>query len=99
MIAEYQVYETEPYTKWFASLNDERTKARIDKRIDRAKYGNFGNWKTEAGEVRAMRIDYGPGYRLYYVIRNNKLIVLLCGGDKSNQQADIKKAVKLAQEV
>ena len=67
MNIEYQVYETEVYTKWFASLKDERAKARIDKRIDRAKYGNFGDWKTEAGEVRAMRIDYGPGYRLYEV--------------------------------
>lgn len=65
MIAEYQVYETEVYTKWLSSLKDERAKARIDKRIDRAKYGNFGDWKTEVGEVRTMRIDYGPGYRLY----------------------------------
>jgi len=99
MVIEYQVYETEVYTKWFAALKDERAKARIDKRIDRAKYGNFGDWKAEAGEVRAMRIDYGPGYRLYYVIRDNKIIVLLCGGDKRNQQADIKKATQLAGEV
>jgi putative addiction module killer protein len=99
MITEYQVYETEVYTKWFASLKDERAMAHIDKRIDRAKYGNFGDWKTEAGEVRAMRIDYGPGYRLYYVTRDNRIIVLLCGGDKHNQQADIKKATELAREV
>jgi putative addiction module killer protein len=99
MIAEYQTYETEVYTKWFASLKNERAKARIDKRIDRAKHGNFGDWKTEAGEVRAMRIDYGPGYRLYYVIRDSSIIILLCGGDKRNQQADIKKAVNLAKEV
>jgi putative addiction module killer protein len=99
MVAEYQVYETEVYTKWFASLKDEKAKARIDKRIDRAKYGNFGDWKTEAGEVRAMRIGYGPGYRLYYVVRDNRLIVLLCGGDKRSQQADIKKASELAGEV
>jgi putative addiction module killer protein len=99
MIAEYQVYETEVYTKWFVSLKDEKAKARIDKRIDRAKYGNFGDWKTEAGEVRAMRIDYGPGYRLYYVIRDHRIIVLLCGGDKRNQQADIQKAAELAKEV
>ena len=99
MIAEYQVYETEVYTKWFAPLNDERAKARIDKHIDRAKYGNFGDWKTEAGEVMAMRIDYGPGYRLYYCIRDNKIIILLCGGDKRNQQAEINKAAELAKEV
>ena len=99
MIAEYQVYETEVYTKWFASLKDERIKARIAKRIDRAKFGNFGDWKTEAGEVRAIKIDYGPGYRLYYCLRDNKIIILLCGGDKRNQQADINKAVELAKEV
>jgi len=96
---EYRVYETEVYAKWFASLKDERAKARIGKRIDRAKYGNFGDWKTEAGEVRAMRIDYGSGYRLYYVTRDNTIIILLCGGDKRNQQADIKKAAELAKEV
>ena len=99
MVAEYQVYETEVYTKWVTSLKDERAKARIDKRIDRARFGNFGDWKTEAGEVRAMRIDYGPGYRLYFTIRDNSIIILLCGGDKRNQQADIKKAVELAGEV
>ena len=99
MAIEYQVYETDVYTKWYGSLKDERAKARIDKRIDRAKYGNFGDWKTETGEVRAMRIDYGPGYRLYYVLRDSRMIILLCGGDKRNQQADIKKASNLAKEV
>ena len=53
-------------------------------------------YETEAGEVRAMKIDYGPGYKLYYCLRDNRIIVLLCGGDKRNQQADIKKAVDLA---
>jgi len=99
MTTEYQVYETEVYTKWYGSLKDERAKARIDKRIDRARYGNFGDWKTEEGEVRTMRIDYGPGYRLYYVIRDNRIIILLCGGDKRNQQADINKAAILAKEI
>ena len=99
MIIQYQVYETEVYTKWFTSLKDEKAKARIAKRIDRAMFGNFGDWKTEEGEVRAMRIDYGPGYRLYYCLRENKIIVLLCGGDKRKQQADINRAVELAREV
>ena len=99
MVPEYQVYETVVYTKWFSSLKDQRAKARIDKRIDRAKFGNFGDWKTEAGEVRGMKIDYGPGYRLYYVIRDKTILILLCGGDKHNQQADIKKATELAREV
>jgi putative addiction module killer protein len=81
-------------------LKDERAKARIDKRIDRAKFGNFGDWKTETGEVRTMRINYGPGYRLYYCLRDNKIIILLCGGgDKRNQQAAINKAAELAKEI
>jgi len=80
-------------------LKDEKAKARIDKRIDRVKYGNFGDRETEDGEVRAMRIDYGPGYRLYYVVKDNRIIILLCGGDKRKQQADITKAAKLAREV
>ena len=80
-------------------MKDERAKARIDKRVDRAKHDNFGDWKTESGEVRAMRIDYGPGYRLYYVIREDKIIILLCGGIKRNQQADINKAVDIAKEI
>jgi putative addiction module killer protein len=65
MITEYKVYETGVYMKWFASLKDERAKARIDKRIDRARYGNFGDWKTEAGGVKAMRIDY-QGSCIYF---------------------------------
>jgi putative addiction module killer protein len=70
MVAEYQVYETEVYKKWFASLKDEKAKARIDKRIDRAKYGNFGDWKTETGEVRAMRIGYGLVFCLFLLMES-----------------------------
>jgi len=99
MQTEYEILETEIYAKWFASLKDERAKARIAKRLDRAKQGNFGEWKTEAGDVRAFIIDYGPGYRVYYVIRGKKIVILLCGGDKRNQQADINRAAKLAKEV
>ena len=96
---EYEVAETEEFKDWRENLRDLQAKHRIQARIDRVISGNFGDWKTEAGEVRAMRVDYGPGYRLYYVIRNKKVVFLLCGGDKSTQTADIKKAVKLAEEV
>ena len=99
MIGEFQVYESYKFTKWFTSLKDEKVKARIAKRIDRAKFGNFGDWKMESGGVRAMRIDYGPGYRLYYCIRKNKIIILQCGGDKRNQQADIASAMKILKEL
>jgi putative addiction module killer protein len=76
-----------------------QSKHRIQARIDRVISGNFRDWKNEAGEVKAMRIGYGPGYRLYYVIRGRDVVFLLCGGDKSTQTADIMKAVKLAEEV
>ena len=96
---EYEVKETDEFRNWRDNLTDLKAKRRIQARIDRVVLGNFGDWKTEAGEVRAMRIDYGPGYRLYYVIRGRRFVFLLCGGDKSTQTADIKKATELAKEV
>ena len=96
---EYEVAETGIFSNWRKNLRDNQAKHRIQARIDRVKCGNFGDWKTEAGEVKAMRIDYGPGYRLYYVIRGMKIVFLLCGGDKHSQSADIKKAADLAREV
>jgi putative addiction module killer protein len=79
-------------------LRDDQAKARIRARIERAGLGNFGG-APEGGKVRSMRIDYGPGYRLYFTIRNNQIIFLLCGGDKRMQEADIKQAHMLAQEI
>jgi putative addiction module killer protein len=61
--------------------------------------GNFGDWKTESGEVRAMRIDYGPGYRLYYVIRHKKVVFFFFFCDKRTESADIKRATELAKEI
>jgi len=95
----YEIAQTEEFKNWRETLRDSRARHRIQARIDRIISGNFGDWKTEAGEVKAIRIDYGPGYRLYYVIRGEKVVFLLCGGDKSTQNADIKKAVELAKEV
>ena len=96
---EYEVAETEEFRNWRENLRDSQTRYIIQARIDRVISGNFGDWKTEAGEVRAMRIDYGPGYRLYYVIRANRVVFLLCGGVKKTQTANINKAVDLAREV
>jgi len=96
---EYEVAQTEDFRNWRENLRDRQAQRRIQARIDRAACGNFGDWKTETGEVRAMRIDYGPGYRLYYVIKGTRVVFLLCGGDKRTQDADIIKAVKLAGEV
>jgi putative addiction module killer protein len=95
----YEIAETEMFVSWRENLKDLRAKDKIRSRINRASMGNFGDWKTESGEVKAMRIDYGPAYRLYYVIRGNKIVFLLCGGDKRTQQADIKQATELAKGV
>ena len=95
----YEVRETVIFTDWREHLKDLRARDKVRSRIIRAGFGNFGDWKTERGDVRAMRINYGPGYRIYYVIRENKIIFLLCGGDKRNQQADIARATELAKGV
>jgi len=95
----YESVKTDTFTTWLHNLTDIRAKARIRARIERAEKGNFGNWSAEGGEVRAMVIDYGPGYRLYYTIRRNKIILLLCGGDKGTQKADIKRAHEIVKEI
>ncbi|MCL2339083.1 MAG: type II toxin-antitoxin system RelE/ParE family toxin [Proteobacteria bacterium] len=95
----YEVIETDIFIKWRLGLRDAMAKARIDARLRRAENGNFGDWKTESGDIRAIRIDHGPGYRLYYVMRGNTIIFMLCGGDKRNQQADISKALEIAKEI
>ncbi|MCL2214072.1 MAG: type II toxin-antitoxin system RelE/ParE family toxin [Treponema sp.] len=96
---EYEVFQTEGFKNWREGLLNVKLKLKIQARIDRAVSGNFGDWKTESGDVRAMRIHYGPGYRLYYVIREKRIIFLLCGGNKRSQSSDIKKAIELAEEV
>ena len=95
----YEIEQTETFSNWLQGLKDNQAKARIRARVERAGKGNFGDWKPEGGEIRAMRIDYGPGYRLYFTIRNNRIIFLLCGGDKRTQESDIKHAHTLAKEI
>ncbi|MDR2269249.1 MAG: type II toxin-antitoxin system RelE/ParE family toxin [Rickettsiales bacterium] len=95
----YVITETEIFASWRDNLKDLRAKDKILARMIRAAAGNFGDWKVESGDVKAMRIDYGPAYRLYYVIRKRKIVFLLCGGDKGTQRSDIKLAVELAKGV
>jgi len=80
-------------------LRDSVAKAKIASRIQRLKFGNPGDVKPVGEGVSEMRIDHGPGYRVYYVNRGNTIIVVLCGGDKSTQQADIRRALGLAKEL
>jgi len=95
----YEIVYTETFISWLHGLKDNQARARIRARVERASLGNFGDWAPEGGEVRAMRIDHGSGYRLYFTIRGDRIVILLCGGDKRTQEADIKQAHKLAKEI
>jgi len=94
-----EVRQTDVFTDWFAGLRDREARARITVRIRRLSLGNPGDVKPVGGGVSEMRIDYGPGYRVYFVGRGDTVVVLLCGGDKRNQDRDIARAVELAQEI
>jgi putative addiction module killer protein len=91
-----EIRETDTFKKWFSSLKDKRAKARIDVRIKRVSIGNFGDVEPVGSGVSELRIDYGAGYRVYFVKQRNIIIILLCGGDKSTQSKDIQKAHELA---
>jgi putative addiction module killer protein len=91
-----EVSQTEVFAKWLLRLRDIRARARIQARIDRMELGNFGNAKPVGEGVSEMKINYGPGYRVYFVQRGSELVILLAGGDKSSQSKDIRKALDLA---
>ena len=91
-----EVRQTETYKKWVKTLKDRRARARIDIRIKRISLGNLGDAKSVGEGVFELRIDYGPGYRVYFVERNESKIILLAGGKKSAQKQDIKKAQELS---
>lgn len=93
-----EVRETERYAQWFAKLADVNARARIDIRIIRLRLGNFGDAKSVGGGVSELRIDHGPGYRVYFARKGRTVVVLLAGGDKRTQDRDIVLAKKLAQE-
>lgn len=91
-----ELKQTETFAKWESRLRDKRAKTLIATRLARLAYGLPGDVKPVGKSISEMRIDYGPGYRLYYMQRGAVLIVLLCGGDKKTQDADIATAKKLA---
>lgn len=91
-----EVRQTHRYAKWFAGLRDRQARARIDARIRRLSLGNAGDARPVGEGVSELRIDHGPGYRVYFVQRGATLVILLAGGDKSTQAQDIKHAIQLA---
>ena len=95
----YEVRQTEEFSKWLKKLKDAVAKVAIARRIDRMKEGNFGDSKSVGGEVFELRIVVGKGYRIYFTNKNNKIVILLVGGDKSTQDEDIKIAKKMVKEI
>lgn len=91
-----EIRQTEEVKKWLKGLKDKIAKAKILTRIERMKEGNYGDVEPIGNGYSELRIHQGKGYRVYFANRNNEIILLLCGGDKTTQQADIKKAKQIA---
>ena len=91
-----KIRRTSVYKKWIKDLRDSRARYRILTRIKRLEEGNPGDVKPAGDGISEMRIDYGPGYRVYYKDTGEEIIILLCGGDKRTQQADIAEAKRIA---
>jgi putative addiction module killer protein len=92
----YKIRRTKVFAYWLDDLRDDLVASAIAKRIARIELGNFGDAQTIGDGVRELRIHYGPGYRIYFQVRRNEIVLLLCGGDKSSQKRDIEQAKKLA---
>ena len=94
-----EIRKTAIFAKWLDGLRDIQARARIQTRIRRLELGNAGDVKSVGEGVSEMRVDYGPGYRVYFMSRGRKLVILLAGGDKKTQQRDIKTALSLARDI
>lgn len=92
----FEIRKTKTFAKWLDGLRDMRARARVQVRIERLGTGNAGDAKSVGEGVSEMRLDYGPGYRVYFTKRGSEVIVLLAGGDKRTQDADIRTALRLA---
>jgi putative addiction module killer protein len=90
-----EVRQTDEYSDWFAKLRDRQARARINARIRRLSLGNPGDVKPVGEGISELRIDYGPGYRVYFLQRGREVVILLAGGDKRTQQKDIQTALQL----
>jgi len=95
----YLIQQTEAFAIWHASLRDLHAKVAIARRIERVSAGTLGDVKSLGGDLSELRVDIGPGYRLYFTMRGGVMVILLAGGDKRTQDTDIKRARKLAQEI
>jgi putative addiction module killer protein len=94
-----EIQKTEDFEIWLSDLKDRVGKAKIISRIQRLELGNAGNVRAVGEGVSEMKIDFGPGYRVYYKQTGQTIVLLLCGGDKSTQDKDIKRAKQIAAEL
>ena len=99
MIKVIKILRTEHFISWFESLKDVKARARIDMRLYRIALGNFGDAKSICGGVSEFRIDYGPGYRIYFTRRGKEVVILLAGGDKKSQKNGIKVALNMVKNI
>ena len=99
---EVRIFETadgkQPFEIWLERISDLKTRARIDARLARVRTGNFGDCRPVGEGVLELRLDFGPGYRIYVGLKGETQVIVLCGGDKSTQHADIEKAQKFWRE-
>lgn len=95
----YTICQTEAFAEWRAKLRDLQAATAIRRRIDRVAAGNLGDVKPVSDGISELRVDVGPGYRLYFTLRNRAVVFLLVGGDKSTQARDIRTAIALAKEI
>ena len=95
----YHIKQTDTFAEWLSALRDNTAKARIISRLDSARLGNLGDYKSVGEGIREMRVHVGPGYRIYFKQQNKLVIFLLCGGSKSSQAKDIERAKQLALEI
>jgi putative addiction module killer protein len=93
------VRQTETFSEWLQDLRDRKAAAKIAARLARLELGNFGDAEPVGEGISELRIHFGPGYRVYVVRRGEVLVVVLCGGDKSSQERDIKRAKEMAREL
>ena len=95
----YYVVKGDRFLRWLTRLRDRRAQAQILVRIDRMEEGNFGDHRSVGGGVSELRVNVGQGYRIYYTVRQQSLVILLCGGDKASQRRDIRQAQQMARDI
>lgn len=95
----FEVRQTEAFAKWRAGLKDIVARRRIGARLDRLSFGNFGDTKPVGEGVMELWLDFGPGYRIYFIQHGQRIVVLLCGGDKASQRRDIERAKTMAKQL